>query len=106
VLGEITLLLEKWMSDEQTAIESGDVLEVQLQDFDGDLASGAHGSTLVISDLRSLRYGPARGVAPRSYRVRVVAITETDTGDRLLHIVEERRSAEDYGAIPMPPQTD
>jgi hypothetical protein len=32
----------------------------------------------------------------------LTAMWETDSGARLLHVVEERRGPEDYGAIPMP----
>jgi hypothetical protein len=95
-------VLEKAMSDEEGAIEPGDVLEVRLRDFEGELTAATGGPALCIAELWNLRFGPARGVLARSYRVRIVGTTEADGGDRFLHVVEERRGTEDYGAIPMP----
>lgn len=96
----VTLLLE-WDGEEEDQARSGDILEVKLHDFDGELSTAANGPALRIRELWNLRDGPAQGIAPRSYRVRVIGITETGR-NMVLHVAEEPRGRDDYRAMPMP----
>ncbi len=97
----VTLLLE-WDGEEEDQARSGDILEVNLHDFDAELSTAANGPALRTRELWNLRNGPARGIAPRSYRVRVIGITETGEGETVLHVSEEPRGRGDYRAMPMP----
>lgn len=98
----VTLRLERADAEEDPEISLGDRLEIALDDFSDDLSAAPDDRALRISDLRNLRYDPARGLRAPSYRVRVIGMTESDDGDLLLHVVEEQRGNQDYGAIPMP----
>lgn len=96
----VALYLDAWISDEEGAPIPGDVLEVRLHDFDGDLAAAPEGSALRIAEFRNIRCGTALGIPARSYRIRIVGIREMKDGGKTLYVAEADRGTADYGAIP------